>query len=202
MRILGKSADPRAIPILVNGMQDHQPTIRVASASGLGQLGLSEAVPYLVEALTKGIPALRTAAAVSLGRLGAKDTIPLLKKSLHDPDPGVQAAAVDALLRLEIPYHIVDQTVMNLISHKNPGLRSGVAKALANGKIRDVMRPLSLLFKDPVPRPRITAVRTIGRIGDRGVLPQLKRALSDSDQAVQVTAAGAIARILSMPAKA
>ena len=56
MRILGRSADPRAIPILVNGMSDHQPTIRVASASGLGQLGLSQAVPYLVEGFTNGIP--------------------------------------------------------------------------------------------------------------------------------------------------
>ena len=201
MRILGKSADPRAIPILVNGMQDHQPTIRVASASGLGQLGLSEAVPYLVEALTKGIPALRTAAAVSLGKLGAKEAIPLLKKSLHDRDPGVQAAVVDALLRLGIPYHVVDLTVMNLIGHKNPGLRSGAAKALANGQIRDVMGPIILLLKDPVPRPRITAVRTLGRVGGREVLPQLKIALGDSDQAVQVTAAGAIARILSAPAK-
>ena len=201
MRILGRSADPRAIPILVNGMKDHQPTIRVASASGLGRLGVSQAVPYLVDALTNGIPALRTAAAVSLGRLGAKETIPLLKRSLQDKDPGVQAAAVDALLRLETPYRVVDPTVMNLISHKNPGLRSGVAKALANGKIRDVMRPLSLLLKDPVPRPRITSVRTIGRIGGRAALPRLKLALSDSDQAVQVTAAGAIARILATPTK-
>ncbi len=201
MRILGKSADPRAIPILVNGMQDHQPTIRVASASGLGQLGLSEAVPYLVDALTKGIPALRTAAAVSLGKLGATDTIPLLKKSLDDGDPGVQAAAVDALLRLGTPYNVVDPTIMNLIGHKNPGLRSGAAKALANGQVRDVMRPLSLLLKDPVPRPRITAVRSLGRVGGRNVLPQLKTALRDSDQAVQATAAGAIARILSTPAK-
>jgi HEAT repeat protein len=201
MRILGRSADPRAIPILVNGMNDHQPTIRLASASGLGQLGLSQAVPYLVDALTNGIPALRTSAAVSLGKLGAKEAIPLLKKSLHDRDPGVQAAAVDALLRLGTPYHVVDPTIMNLIAHKNPGLRSGAAKALANGQIRDVMGPLSLLLKDPVPRPRITAVRSLGRIGGREVLPQLKAALRDSDQAVQATAAGAIARILSTPAK-
>ncbi|MDX1410640.1 MAG: HEAT repeat domain-containing protein [Nitrospirales bacterium] len=201
MRILGRSADPRAIPILVNGMSDHQPTIRVASASGLGQLGLSQAVPYLVEALTNGIPALRTAAAVSLGKLGAREAIPLLKKSLHDRDPGVQAAVVDALLRLELPYHVVDPTVRGLLAHKNPGLRSGAAKALANGKIRDVMGPLTLLLNDPVPRPRITAVRSLGRVGGREILPQLKTALRDSDQAVQATAAGAVARILSTPAK-
>ena len=108
---------------------------------------------------------------------------------------------VDALLRLEIPYHVLDPTVRDLLSHKNPGLRSGVAKALANGKIRDVMGPLTLLLNDPVPRPRITAVRSLGRVGGREILPQLKAALRDSDQAVQATAAGAVVRILSTPAK-
>ena len=201
MRILGKSADLRAIPILVNGMNDYQPTIRVASASGLGKLGLSQAVPYLVEALKTGIPALRTAAAVSLGMLGDNNTIPLLKQSLHDQDPGVRAAAVDALLRMGTPFSEVKATILDLIAHKNPALRSGAAKALSYGQLRDVKGPLTLLLNDPVPRPRITAVRSLGRVGGREVLLQLKAALRDQDQAVQATAAGAIARILSSPAK-
>ena len=201
MRILGDLADARAIPILVKGMDDHQPTIRVASASALGNLGLSQGVPYLVEALTNGIPSLRTAAAVSLGKLNATQVIPLLEKSLLDQDPGVQAAAVDALLKLQTPFRVVEPTIRNLMGHKNPGIRSGAARALANGKTRDVMGPLTLLLRDPVPRPRITAVRSIGRVGGRSVLAQLKTALRDQDNAVQATAAGALARILSTPAK-
>ena len=201
MRLLGNLGDPRALPILVNGMSDRQPSIRVAAASALGKLGLSQAIPYLAEALSKGIPALRTAAAVSLGRLEATQLIPRLKSSLQDADPGVQTASVDALLRLRIPYNVVDPTIRKLIGDKNPGIRSGAAKALANGEVRDVVGPLTLLLKDPVPRPRIASVRSLGRVGGRTTFVQLKLALRDQDAAVRATAAGALARILATPAK-
>ena len=201
IRLLGNLGDARGLPILVNGLNDSQPTIRGAAASALGKLGLPQAVPHLVEALSKGIPSLRAAAAVGLGRLNAPTVIPALKESLHDKDPGVQAAVVDALLRLETPFHVVAPTIRNLMGDKNPGIRSGAAKALGNGQIHDVMGPLTFLLKDPVPRPRIAATRSLGRVGGRESLPTLKEALRDGDEAVRATAAGALARILSTPAK-
>jgi len=60
-----------------------------------------------------------------------------------------------------------------------------------------VVGTLTLLLHDPTPRPRITAARGLGRVGGRDVIPQLKQALRDSNEAVRATAAGAIARILS-----
>lgn len=53
-----------------------------------------------------------------------------------------------------------------------------------------------MLLQDPVPRPRISAVRSIGRVGGRSELALLKEALRDQDAAVKATAAGAIVRIL------
>ena len=59
------------------------------------------------------------------------------------------------------------------------------------------MGPLTLLAQDPVPKPRISAFRSIGRLGGTDVLPILKRGLRDGNEAVRATAAGAIARIIS-----
>ena len=69
-------------------------------------------------------------------------------------------------------------------------------KALGNGKGRDVVSTLLLALNDPLPRPRIVAARALGRMGDRTLLPVLKRTLRDSDEAVRVTAAAAIVTIL------
>lgn len=52
------------------------------------------------------------------------------------------------------------------------------------------------MLKDPIPRPRIAAARALGQIGGTDLLPILKAALHDEDDAVRATVGGAIARIL------
>ena len=76
-----------------------------------------------------------------------------------------------------------------------------MAKALGNGRGRDVVSILTLMLNDPIPKPRIMAARSLGRVGGREVLPVLKRALRDADAAVKITAAGAMARILTESGK-
>jgi HEAT repeat protein len=51
-------------------------------------------------------------------------------------------------------------------------------------------------LRDPIPRPRIAAARALGQIGGADVLPILKAALHDEDDAVRATAGGAIARVI------
>ena len=199
LRLLGDLGDPRAIPILARGLHDRQPSIRAAAAASLGKLNLPESVSALLPVLSERMPAVRSVAAVSLGKLKAEEAISPLTEALQDPNPGVRAAAVAGLLRLNSPYRVVASTVRELVQSKNPGLRSSAAKALSNGRSRDVVGTLTLLLHDPTPRPRITAARSLGRVGGRDVIPQLKQALRDSNEAVRATAAGAIARILSQP---
>ena len=196
LRMLGELGDARALPILRKGLQDSQPSIRAAAAASLGQLALPEAIPDLIGVLSGTIPAVRSVAAVSLGKLKAEDAVPALTEKLNDPNPGVRTASIAALLQMNSPYSLVARTVPSLMQTKNPGIRSAVGKALANGRRRDVVGSLSVLLNDPVPRPRITAARSLGRIGGRELLPLLKHAMKDSDAAVRVTAAAAIVKIL------
>jgi HEAT repeat protein len=59
---------------------------------------------------------------------------------------------------------------------------------------------LSGLTEDPLPGPKIVALRSLGHIGDRAIVPDLKASLHDQNEAVRATAAGAILHVLP-PAK-
>ena len=202
LRMLGEIGDPKGLPLLEQGLRDKQPSIRAAAASSLGKLGSPEGVPFLIKALADPVPAVRSVAAVTLGKLKAEQAVSPLTRALQDRNMGVRAAAVAGLLQLSSPFSVVAGTVRELMGQQNPGLRSSVAKALGHGRARDVVRPLLLLLNDPVPKPQISAARSLGRVGGREVLPHLKTLMKASNEAVRATAAGAIARILSAPPEA
>jgi len=188
--------DKRAIPILEKTATDAQPSIRAAALISLGKLTLPETLPTLKAAVFDPIPAVRSVAALSLGYFESHEVLATLRRSLADTNPGVRAASVASLLRVGAPFSVVEGAVHQLLQDSNPAIRSGVAKALGNGKGSKVIGTLMIILNDPLPRPRIVAVRSLGRIQERTLLPVLKRALRDSDAAVRVTAAAAIVRLL------
>ena len=202
LRMLGEIGDPKGLPLLAQGLRDKQPSIRAAAAAALGKLGSAEGVPFLINALADPVPAVRSVAAVTLGKLEAEPAVSPLTRALQDRNMGVRAAAIAALLQLSSPFSVVAGTVRELMGQQNPGLRSSVAKALGHGRARDVVGPLLLLLNDPVPKPQISAARSLGRVGGRERLPHLKRLMKEANEAVRATAAGAIARILSSPPEA
>jgi HEAT repeat protein len=196
IRAFGELEDRRAIPILEKTISDDQPSIRAAAIASLGKLKGPESLPTLKAALFDRIPAVRSVAAFSMGYFEQHQVLTPLTRALADSNPGVQAAAVASLLRVGASYGVVKDTVQQLLNDQNPAIRSGVVKALGNGKGRDVIAALIFALNDPLPRPRIVAVRALGRTGDRTHLPVLKRTLRDTDEAVRVTAAAAIVTIL------
>lgn len=197
LRLLGELKDPRGFPILRKALDDKQPTIRRTAAAALGDLGDPRAVAPLIRLLADPVSAVRSVAAVSLGEIGTEDAKAALMKALEDENPGVRAAAVSALLQQGLPYGEVADTVRGLIQDHNPGVRSAAARALSKGRGPGVIGSLSVLLEDPVPRPRVAAVRAVGRAGERQEIDLLKRGLRDSDEAVGATAGGALVNVLS-----
>jgi HEAT repeat protein len=55
---------------------------------------------------------------------------------------------------------------------------------------------LDQMLHDPLPRPRIAAARSLGRIGSREHISDLKETLHDQDAAVQATVAASLIRLL------
>jgi HEAT repeat protein len=196
IRAFGELGDKRAIPILEKTATDAQPSIRAAALISLGKLTLPETLPTLKAAVFDPIPAVRSVAALSLGYFDPHEVLATLRRALADTNPGVRAASVASLLRVGAPFSVVEGAVHQLLQDSNPAIRSGIAKALGNGKGSKVIGTLMIILNDPLPRPRIVAVRSLGRMQERTLLPVLKRTLRDSDAAVRVTAAAAIVRLL------
>jgi HEAT repeat protein len=204
LRLLGDLKDDRSLTVLLEAMKDAQPSVRGAAASALGSLGRSEGLAVVEQALKDKIPAVRTSAAISLGELRDNRSVTPLKQALSDPNPIVQAAALSALLRIGAPIQDFMGTVTGLLQQQDPGTRSAVAKALgrADAKSRDIaIDILNDILSDPIPRPRIAAVRSLGQIGGDSVIPILKHALHDEDDAVRAAAGGALGRVLNSVGK-
>ncbi len=119
-----------------------------------------------------------------------------LSRALADPNPGVQAAACASLLKVGAPFSVVGETIHKLLQDQNPAIRSSAAKALGNGKGPKVVATLKLMLNDPIPRARIVAVRGLGRMKEHALIPVLKRTLRDTDDAVIITAAAALVKII------
>lgn len=196
IRAFGELGDKRAIPILEKTARDIQPSIRAAALTSLGKLTDPATLPTIKSAVFDRIPAVRSVATLSLGYFDQQEVLSTLKRALVDANPGVKAAAIASLLRVGAPFSVVENAVHQLLQDTNPAIRSGVAKALGNGKGQKVIGILTIILNDPLPRPRIAAVRSLGRIEERSLLPILKRTLRDSDAAVRVTAAAALVRLL------
>ncbi len=199
IRALGDLGDTRAVPILEKAATDSQPSIRAAAVVALGKLQTPTSLVILKTSLFDSVPAVRSVAAFSMGYFPQDQVLPSLSKALLDRVKGVQAAAIASLLKVGAPFSLVEGTVHKLLQDQNPAIRSSATKALGKGRGGKVIAALTLMLNDPIPRPRIVAVRSLGRMGEHSLLPLLKRTLRDTDEAVRITAAAAIVRTLDAP---
>jgi HEAT repeat protein len=203
LRIMADLRDERAVPIMKSLLTYNQPSVRAAAARGLGHLHWTDARHDIEKLLQDPVPPVRESAATALADLGVEASVTALTGKLGDPVFSVRAAVAAALLQLGQPFESVGHTLRALAQHNDPASRSSAAFAM--GKATKVNRGgaitlLSGLTEDPLPGPKIVALRSLGHIGDRAIVPDLKAALHDQNEAVRATAAGALLHVLP-PAK-
>lgn len=199
LRVMADLKDPRAVPIMLELLTYTQPSVRGAAARGLGHLGQKDAREQIEQLLKDPVPAVREAAAASLADLGGKESVPSLTKALNDGNMTVRAATIAALLQLDEPFHTIAPTALALAQQNDTAARASVAHALGKGteaNAKDAVSFLVSLMADPLPGPKIVAVRSLGHIGGQDVLPILKEALHDTNEAVRATAGGGVIHLL------
>lgn len=199
IRAIADLKDQRGASVMMELLTYQQPSVRAAAARGLGHLEKQEARGSIEQLLKDPVPAVRESAAASLADLGGKESLPALNQALKDGVVTVRAAVVAALLQLGQPFETVAPTVRALAQQNDTAARSSAAFAL--GKATGVNVPgavdmLSNLAADPLPGPKIVAIRSLGHIGDRQVVPFLKSSLHDQNEAVRSTAAGALLHLM------
>jgi len=199
LRVMVDLKEPRAVPLMVELLTYAQPSVRGTAARGLGKLGQKEARAQIEQLLKDPVAAVRESAAASLADLGGKESVPSLTKALNDGNVTVRAATIAALLQLGEPFHTVAPTALALAQQNDTAARASVAHALGKAtkaNAKDAVSLLVSLMADPLPGPKIVALRSLGHIGDRDILPILKEALHDTNEAVRATAGGGVIHLL------
>jgi HEAT repeat protein len=199
IRTIAELKDQRGAPIMMESLTYKQPSVRGAAARGLGHLGRKEARGQIEQLLKDPIPAVRESAVGSLADLGGTESVPALTQALSDGNATVRASAIAALLQLGQPYSTVAATAQSLAQQNDTAMRASAAYALGKATKANVSGAISLLTSltaDPLPGPKIVALRSLGHVGDRELVPLLKEALHDTNDAVRATAAGALLHLL------
>lgn len=98
--ILGEIGDKRAVPFLVQQLNDTSPIVRERAAEALGHMRCEEAGPPLIDALRDTAPQVRARAAQALGEMGCWDALPALSEARKDPEWVVRASANQAITEI------------------------------------------------------------------------------------------------------
>jgi len=158
----------RAVPGLIEALQDEQPRVRRRAALRLSQIRPppTDAAPALVHALSDADWGVRETATIALGEIGpaAKDAVSALTRALEDEEWPVRAAAAHAL-------------------------------AAIGSAAREAVPALARRLEDEQWPVRAAAAASLGKIGPaaKATVPALKKlAASDEDRGVRRAAAEAL----------
>ena len=199
IRTMAELKDQRGAPVMMEALTYKQPSVRGAAARGLGHLGHKEARASIEQLLKDPVPAVRESAVTGLAELGGVESVQTLIRALSDGSVTVRASAIAALLQLGQPYSTVAAVAQSMAQQNDMAMRASVAHALGKATTANVSGAVALLASltdDPLPGPKIVALRSLGHVGGRELVPLMKEALHDVNDAVRATAAGALLHLL------
>ncbi len=176
------SGDFDAIIIALNSRDDK---IREEAISALSELNDPRVIFPLINALHDENPYIRREAIEALEQTNSTKVIKPLIGALNDEDRYVREAAAEVL------GHLGSIAIPELIKHlsdPNWRVRAGIMIALRISSIfKDTDQIIRMLYDESI-YVRREAVKTLGRIGDKRVIPYLIQATNDTDSGVRIRA--------------
>lgn len=127
---MGHLGDPRAVPALLEGLNDANAENQINTLLALGLIGDKSAVPSIVERLRSTDPAVRKMAAFVLAATKDPAAIHDLQVALNDPNDEVRWYAAIALAQVndasgsEVLLKLVDRSYIDKLDGFTPELRS------------------------------------------------------------------------------
>jgi HEAT repeat protein len=98
---MGRSCEPRWLPLLVRELNNEEAEIRYEAAVACGSLGDEGAVPHLVKLVSDPDDEVRQASVASLGEIGGREARDALSELKEDAALAVREAAREALAEID-----------------------------------------------------------------------------------------------------
>jgi HEAT repeat protein len=198
---LGKiSSGNNVIELLTEALQDEHPSVRIAAARALGNIG-PKAIGSLTDALMNDSAGVRAAAAEALGLIGpaARMARSSLLDAWEDNDMGVAIRATVAMARIGPDTENFITTLKLALDENDHRMRVGAATGLVMlGPIaRSAVPNLIDALKDDSADVRMTACDALGAIGPPAwrAAPGLIELIEDDTGRVRVAAALALGKV-------
>ncbi len=166
--------------------------VALALAVGLPVRTLWRVNQYMESARGQNIVA-RHEALMALGRMGSRRAVPLLEATAADRtlDVSLRRAAVTALGDIGASGSV--EALAGLLDDPDPGLVEAAVEALGRMGDGRAVGPLVRLVREK--RARLTALWSLGAIGDPRAVPLLNLELSDPDIYVAYNARQSLKRL-------
>ena len=175
--VLGKLADPAAVPALLSAAKDPDPETRLYAVWALGVLADGRALETVLETSLSQDPGARKMAAYVLGRLGRKEAVPRLMVLLEDSATDVRWNAAIALASLgdssglPVLHTMIDRASLARLTLTGDQVEAAMVNALkALALLRDPasLPPIRKIAEsDPNLRVREAARRAVEAVGRR-----------------------------------
>jgi HEAT repeat protein len=203
IRSLGEIGDPRAVPALLQMLQDESKQINEKDevVAALVKIDDPQAVPALLQLLRKERISQKEhnwwsdETKKTLGRIRKPQSISAVLKVLQDEDANLRMAAAEVLGEIG-SLQVIPALAQALLHDENAGVRKAAAKAL--GKIGDTRAVPDLLqaLRNEEGDARAIAAKALGLIGDpQAVFALAQVLLHDENTGVRKAAADALGNI-------
>jgi HEAT repeat protein len=187
-RLLGQSRDPRAVEALLPDLQDSDWRVRRNTAQALGALRDKRAVEPLIQAIKDRTMTVRQRAIVALGRIKDIRALPvLLSMLLENRHESYEASkAIHKFGKKALP-----EIAKAFERTKDEQLRLSLIEMKYEGAFELV---LDLLNSDK-PAAQLSAIREMGKLGDRRAIPSLVSQINSDNPTVQSEAIQALTKL-------
>jgi HEAT repeat protein len=188
---LGRIGDPKALPPLLELLNEEEPTTVITAAGALGAIGHASAFDGLFAILAHDHPAVRHAAVSAINSIGHPDTETRALGLLESGDERLRESG--ARIAGYFGYASCLDKLVALMSDESINVRRTAVEHLGFFDDARVLPALSYALKDDNPLVRVAASRALGHAEHKDVPALLREAIADIDPRVRYQAVQSLA---------
>ena len=189
---LVKLKRPNTVNYLIPALKDESEFSRRAAVEVLNGIGTTEDIKHLLEAVADEDWWVQARASDALGRIGGERVVDAVLELIKDKNEDIRRTAIEILNTCNDPRTL--DLLIQATADEDWWVSERAADALAElGDIKAVPALLKMLDRQGKSSP--TALRAIGKLGDKQVLKRILPFVKSEDKDVKASAIEAVSRL-------